>query len=192
LKIEPAKCEFLKTELNYLGHVVTRKGVKPDPEKVKTIKNFPIPKNTTDVKSFLGLAGYYRKFILQFSKIVEPLTELLKKSQKLRWDVEQVESFKFLQSALMRESVLLYPDFTKPFVLTTDASGFAVGAILSQGSIGQDKPIAFASRTLNLAEQNYSTIEKELTEIVWACRYFRPYLLGKKRTLSVNHGINFI
>ena len=74
----------------------------------------------------------------------------------------------------MREPVLQYPDFTKPFVLTTDASGFAVGAILSQGKIGQGKPIAFASRTLNQAEQNYSTIEKELTATVWACRYFRP------------------
>jgi glutathione S-transferase len=112
---------------------------------------------------------------------------LLKNSQKWRWDVEQIESFKILQAALMREPVLQYPDFTKPFVLTTDASGFAVGAILSQGTIGQDKPIAFASRTLNQAEQNYSTIEKELTAIVWACRYFRPYLLGKHFTIVTDH-----
>ena len=82
----------------------------------------------------------------------------------------------------MRELVLQYPDFIKPFVLTTDASGFAVGAILSQ-----DKPIAFASRTLNQAEQNYSTIERELTAIVWACRYFRPYLLGKHFTIVTDH-----
>jgi len=84
LRIEPDKCEFFKTELNYLGHVVTSEGVKPDPEKVKAIKNFPIPKNTTDVKSFLGLKGYYRKFIPQFSKTVTPLTELLKTGQKWR------------------------------------------------------------------------------------------------------------
>ena len=86
---------------------------------------------------------------------------MLKKSQKWRWDVQQIESFEILQAALMREPVLQYPDFTKPFVLTKDASGFPVGAIISQGTIGQDKPIAFASRTLNQAEQNYSTIEKE-------------------------------
>jgi len=141
LKIEPDKWEVLKTELNYLGHVVTSEVVKPDPEKFKAIKNFPIPKNTTDVKSFLGLAGYYRKFIPQFSKIAKLLTELLKKVQTCRWDAEQIESLHFLQAALMREPVLQYPDFTKPFVLTTDASGFAVGAILSQGKIGQDKPI---------------------------------------------------
>ena len=80
-----------------------------------------------------------------------------------------------------------YPDFTKPFIVTTDASGFAVGAILSQGKIGQDKPIAFASRTSNQAEQNYSTIEKELTAIVWACRHFRPYLLGRNFTVVTDH-----
>ena len=84
----------------------------------------------------------------------------------------------------MREPVLQYPDFTKPFVLTTDASGFAVGAVLSQGKIGQDKPIAFTSRTLNQAEQNYSSTEKELTAIVWACRYFRP---GRNFTIDTNH-----
>jgi len=177
----------LKTELNYLAHVVTSEGVKPDPEKVKAIKNFPIPKNTTDVKSFLRLTGYYRKFIPQFSKIVKPLTELLKKVQKWRWDAEQIESFQFLQAALMREPVLQYPDFTKPFVLTTDASGFVVGAILSQGKVVQEKPIAFVSRTLNQAEQNYSTIEKELTVIVWACRYVRPYLLGRNFTIVTDH-----
>jgi len=87
----------------------------------------------------------------------------------------------------MREPVLQYPDFTKPFVLTTDASGFAVDAILSQGKRGQDKPIAFVCRTLNRAEQNYSTIEKELTAIVWACRYFRPYLPGRNFTIVTDH-----
>jgi len=89
---------FFKTELNYFGHVVRSEGVRPDPEKVKSIKNFPIPKSTTDVKSFLRLTGYYRKFIPQFSKIAKPLTELLKKGQKWRWDVEQRE-FSFFASS---------------------------------------------------------------------------------------------
>ena len=187
LKIEPDKCEFLKTELNYLGHVVTSEGVKPDPQKVKAIKEFPTPKNTTDVKSFLGLAGYYRKFIPQFSKMAKPLNDLLKKDNAWQWEQEQIESFHLLQTALTQEPVLQYPDFTKPFILTTDASGFAIGAILSQGKIGQDKPIAFASRTLNSPEQNYSTIEKELIAIVWACRHFRPYLLGRNFTIVTDH-----
>jgi hypothetical protein len=100
---------------------------------------------------------------------------------------EHIESFHLLQTALTQEPVLQYPDFTKPFILTTHASGFAVGAILSQGNIGQDKPIAFASRTFNSAEQNYSTIEKELIAIIWDCRHFRPYLLGRNFTIVTDH-----
>jgi len=187
LKIEPDKCEFLKTELSYLGHVVTTEGVKPDPLKVKAIKEFPTPRNTKDVKSFLGLTGYYRRFISQFSKIAKPLNELLKKGQKWRWEQEQIESFHLLQDALTREPVLSYPDFNKQFVLTCDASSFAVGAILSQGKIGHDKPISFASRTLNRAEMGYSTIEKELAAIVWACKHYRPYLIGRTFTIVTDH-----
>jgi hypothetical protein len=187
LKIEPDKCEFLKTELNYLGHVVTSKGVKPDPHKVHAINDFPTPKTKTDIKSFLGLAGYYRKFIPQFSKIAKPLNYLQKKDQVWNWVPEQMQSFEQLKIALIKEPVLQYQDFTKPFVLTTDASGFAVGAILSQGPICRDKPIAYASRTLNQAEQNYSTIEKELTAIVWACKHFRPYLLSRTFTIVTDH-----
>jgi hypothetical protein len=186
LKIEPDKCEFLKTELSYLGHV-TSEGVKPDPLKVKVIKEFPTPRNTKDVKSSLGLAGYYRKFIHQFSRIAKLVNELLKKDQKWLWEQEQVESFNLLQDALTREPVSKYPDFTKPFILTCDSSGFAIGAILSQGKLGHDKQISFASRLLNRAEQGYSTIERELTAIVWACRHFRPYLIGRVFTIVTDH-----
>ena len=147
MKIEPDKCEFLKTEL---GHVVTG-----DPHKIQAINEFPIPRNKTDVKNFLGLAGYYRKFVPQFSKIAKPLNDLLKKDHTWKWEVEQTQSFQQLKSALTEEPVLQYPDFARPFILTTDASGFSVGAIFSQGKIGQDKPIAYASRTLNPADQNY-------------------------------------
>jgi hypothetical protein len=174
-------------QLNYLGHVVTGDGVKPDPVKVTAVSQFPTSRDTTGVKSFLGLIGYYRKFISQFSKIAKPLNDLLKKDQSWKWGPEQLRSFQQLKDTLVKEPVLQYPDFTKPFILTTDASGFAVGAILSQGKIGQDKPIAFASRTLNQAEQNYSTIEKELTAIVWACKHFRPYLLGRTFTIVTDH-----
>ena len=129
--MESDKCEFLKTDLNYLGCVVTSEGVKPDPQKVKAINDFPTLRNTTDVKSFLGLAGYYRKLIPQFSKIAKPLNELLKIDAKWQWEQEHTDSFHLLQMILTQEPVLQYPDFTKPFVLTTDASGFAIRAILS-------------------------------------------------------------
>jgi hypothetical protein len=127
----------LKTELNYLGHVVTGEGVKPDPNKVRAIKEFPVPKNVTDVKSFLGLAGYYRKFIPQFSKITKPLNDLLKKDKAWIWGENQIDSFHKLQTILTQEPVLQYPDFTKPFVLTCDASNCTVGAILSQGEMAK-------------------------------------------------------
>jgi transposase InsO family protein len=187
LKMEPDKCEFLNTKLSYLGHIVTNEGVKPDPDKVRAIIDFPTPRNTTDVRSFLGLAGYYRKFIPQFSKIAKPLNDLLKKNNQWQWEQKQIDSFGLLKTILTQEPVLQYPDFTQPFILTTDASGFALGAVLSQGKIGQDKPISFASRTLNKAQENYSTIEKELTAIVWACRHYRPYLLGRPFTIVTDH-----
>ena len=111
----------------------------------------------------------------------------MKKDQNWQWGQEQADSFNFLRTMLTRKPILQYPDFTKPFILTTHSSGFAVGAILSQGKIGRDKPIAFASRTLNPVEQNYSTIEKELSAIVWACKHFRNYLIGRTFTIVTDH-----
>jgi hypothetical protein len=166
---------------------VTGNGVKPDPHKVQAIHDFPIPKTKTDIKSFLGLAGYYRKFTPQFSKIGKPLNNLQKKDQVWKWEIEQVQSFQQLKEALTKEPVLQYSEFTKPFIITTDASGFAVGATFSQGKVGQDQAIAYASRILNSAERNYSTIEKELTAMVWACKNFRPYVLGRNFTIVTDH-----
>ncbi|PNF37360.1 hypothetical protein B7P43_G17830 [Cryptotermes secundus] len=192
LKIEPDKCEFLKEELNYLGHVVTAEGVKPDREKIKAVTDFPIPQSQ-DIKSFLGLAGYYRKFIVDFSAIARPLTDLLKKENDWTWTEKEQTSFELLKSKLTKAPLLQYPDFSKPFILTTDASGYAIGAILNQGKLGQDKPIAYASRTLNKAELNYATVEKELLAIVWACKHFRPYLLGRKFQIVTDHkGLTWI
>ncbi|KAJ4431151.1 hypothetical protein ANN_19746 [Periplaneta americana] len=187
VQIEPDKCEFLKEELKYLGHIITKEGISPDNDKVKVIQEFPTPKNAKDVKSFLGLAGYYRKCIVNFSEISKSLNDLLKKGKSWQWSEEEEKSFQRLKRALSEAPVLQFPDFTKPFVLTTDASNVAIGAILSQGIIGKDKPIAYASRTLNGAELNYSTTDKELLAIIWACKHFRPYLLGTKFTLVTDH-----
>jgi hypothetical protein len=187
IQLEPDKCEFLKTELQYLGHIVTADGVAPDPKKIQAIVEFPTPKTPSSMKSFLGLIGYYRKFLPNFSKIARPLNDLLKKNQKWKWETEQEESFQKLKEQVTKPPVLKFPDFTQPFVLTTDASDYAIGSILSQGDIGKDKPIAFASRTLNTAENNYSTVEKELLAIVWSCKHFRPYLLGRTFTIVTDH-----
>ena len=139
------------------------------------------------MKSFLGLAGYYRKFIKNFAKIARPLNYLFKDNIEFKWGQEQNEAFETLKTILTSKPLLQYPNFEKEFILTTDASKEAVGAILSQGPIGSDKPIAYASRTLNKAEQNYSTIEQELLAIVWATRQFRPYLWGRHFTVITDH-----
>ncbi|KAL4136302.1 hypothetical protein QTP88_007850 [Uroleucon formosanum] len=132
LKIQPTKCEFLKQQCMYLGHIISENGIQPDPEKIKSVLQFPIPMSVKEIKSFLGLSGYYRKFIKSYSLISKPMTNLLRKDVTFNWDTSY---------------------FTKPFIVTTDASGKALGAILSQGEISQDLPIAYASRTLSKCEK---------------------------------------
>lgn len=187
LKLKPSKCSFMRKEVNYLGHVITDKGVKPDPLKIKCVLDFPIPQNTKEIKSFLGLSGYYRRFIPSYGQISKPLTSLLKKDAHFKWSDLCQEAFDKLKTILTREPLLQYPDFSKPFNLTCDASNFAIGCVLSQGVIGQDAPIAYASRNLNKAEQNYNTTEKELCAIVWGVKQFRPYLLGQKFKIITDH-----
>ena len=187
LKLQPLKCGFLHREVAYLGHVISEKGVKPCPEKVTAVREFPTPKNAKNVREFLGLAGYYRRFINKFSQISKPLASLLRKDVKFNWGPDQQRAFETLRSALCSEPVLQYPKFNQPFNITTDASGYAIGAILSQGEVAKDRPIAYASRLLQGAELNYSTIEEECFAIIYAVRHFRPYIYGRKFTLVTNH-----
>ena len=187
LKLKPSKCEFLRKEVIYLGHKISEKGAQPDESKLEAVKSFPRPKTTTDIKSFLGLAGYYRKFIKDFSKKALPLTSLLKKDASFQWTNLQEQAFETLKNCLTEQPILQFPDFEKSFNVTTDASNFAIGAILSQGEYPKDLPVAFASRCLNSAEINYSVIEKELLAIVWAVRHFRPYLYGRRFRIVTDH-----
>lgn len=187
LKLQPDKCEFLKTEVTYLGHVISRDGVRSDPKKLEAVRHFPRPKTPKNIKQFLGLAGYYRRFIPNFSKFAKPLTNLLKNDILFNWTDIQEKSFEILKQKLCEEPVLQYPDFTKPFILTTDASGAAVGGILSQGEINRDRPVAYASRTLTDNELKYDTYEKEALAIVYCVKHFRPYLYGRKFTLVTDH-----
>jgi hypothetical protein len=186
LKLQPDKCEFLRKEVTYLGHVITKDGVKPDDKKIEAVRNFPVPTCTRTLKSFLGLAGYYRRFLPNFSKIAKPLTELLRKNTPYVWDDKTEKAFNTLKECLITEPLLQYPDFTRPFLLTTDASNEAIGAVLSQGPVGKDLPLGYASRTLNNAEKNYPTVE-ELLAIVWGCKHFRQYLYGRKFTIVTDH-----
>ena len=187
LKLQPDKCEFLRKEVIYLGHIISENGILPDPSKLEAVRNFPTPRKVKDVQSFIGLAGYYRKFIENFSQIAKPLTKLTKKTEIFEWKNEQQIAFENLKEKLMTAPVLKYPDFNEEFNVTTDASDYAIGAVLSQGPVGKDRPIAYASRVLSRAEQNYNTTEKELLAIVWAVKHFRPYIYGTKFKIITDH-----
>lgn len=187
LKIQLDKCEFFRKEVQFLGHTVSEDGVRPNEDKIQSIRNWPLPKNEKEVRQFLGTLGYYRRFIKDFAKLVKPLTSLLRKDKEFEITSEISECFQKCKQILIRDPILMYPDFSKDFILTTDASDFAIGAVLSQGTPGKDRPVAYASRTLNKTEERYSTTEKELLAIVWAVKHFKPYLYGRKFKLVTDH-----
>jgi len=187
LKLQPEKCEFLRKEVNYLGHQITEAGVKPDPQKVAAIASYPTPTSVKELKTFCRMISYYCRFIPNCSRIASPLHKLLKRDVKFEWKPEQEHAFQHLKAKLTSQPILQYPDFSKEFILATDASNVGLGAVLSQGPLGKDLPVAFASRSLNKAEMNYTTSEKELLAIVWATRYFRPYLYGRHFKIVTDH-----
>ena len=185
LKLKPTKCHFLRKEVAFLGHVVSSDGIKTDPEKVKAVKTWPEPVNVKELQSFLGLAGYYRKFILGFSIIAEPLYKLCRKNVPFGWQQEQQAAFEELKDRLVSAPVLAYPDFSPAagsFILDTDASQYlGIGAVLSQQQPdGTERVIAYGSRSLNEHERNYCTTRLEMHALVTYVDYFRYYLLGRK------------
>jgi hypothetical protein len=188
LRIKPDKCHFCTNEIKFLGHVVNEEGIQPDPSKIEKVVNYPRPRNLTELRAFLGLASYYRRFIKDFSKISSPLYKLTEKEESYTWNDERQRVFDILKEKLTSAPVLMYPDFDKPFILYTDASQIGLGAVLSQkGDDGKEHVIVYASRTLNSAEKNYSTTEQECLAIVWAVKYFRHYIFGSRFTIITDH-----
>lgn len=188
LKIQLDKCEFLKRETEFLGHIVTPEGVKPNPDKIQKILDWPLPKTEKEIKSFLGMTGFYRRFVKDYSKLVKPMSKYTKKDIKIDTkDSEFKKSFDTLKKIIASDQILAYPDFSQPFILTTDASDYALGAVLSQKQNGTERPIAFGSRTLNDTETRYATNEKEALAIIWAVKKYKPYLYGQKFTLVTDH-----
>lgn len=169
----------MRREVAYLGHIVSKKVVLPNPEKTNAISIYPTLKNQKPIKQFLGLVGYYRRHVNKFAEISKPLTLLLKKNALFNLSEPQQIAFEKFKSILCSEPILQYPDFSQIFILTTDASNIAISGILSQGDVGKDLPIAYASRTLNKSKINYSTTEKAFLAIVWSTNHFRPYLYGQ-------------
>lgn len=189
IKLSVEKCNFCLKEIPFLGHVISSQGCAPNPDKVKAIVNWPAPQHKGELKSFLGLAGYYRRFIPDFATIAEPLTSLTSKKANFIWQKSQEQAFQQLKNALITKPILRFPDFSKDFVLYTDASDVGIGAVLEQPQEDISKPsvIAYWSRVLNAAERNYTTTEKECLAFVDACKVFRPYLIGRKFTVIIDH-----
>jgi hypothetical protein len=169
------KCYFGQKKVEYLGHLITEEGVAVDPEKVVSVLNWPQPKNVKGVRGFLGLTGYYRKFIRDYGKMARPLTELTKKDG-FKWSVPAQNAFEELKKKLTTAPVLALPDFSKEFMIECDASGSGIGAILMQ----EKKPIAYFSKALGVKNLAKSAYEKELMAVVLAIQHWRPYLLGRK------------
>jgi len=177
LKLQPSKCHFGKTSLAFLGHIIGKDGIQPDPTKVSAIQQFPIPTNLTILRGFLGLASYYRRFVKDFAKKAAPLHQLMRKDQPFIWTEKCQEAFEQLKQHLISPPILIYPDFEKPFFLYTDASSFGLGAVLTQkDNEKKEHVIAYASRRTNEHERNYYATELECLAVVWAIQHFRPYL----------------
>ncbi|CAF4749152.1 unnamed protein product [Rotaria magnacalcarata] len=164
LTLKASKYQVCRREMRYLGHIITQNGIKPDPDLIKSVKNFPQPKKIKDVQSFLGLTGYYRRFIKDYSKIAEPLQQQLRNSQKgnhhLNWSKGCTDAFEILKNRLANAPIMNTPNFEQPFILELEAS--------------------YASRTLSTDERKYGATEREALAIVWATKHFRPYLEGNK------------
>ncbi|KAL0148818.1 hypothetical protein M9458_055827 [Cirrhinus mrigala] len=189
LTANPRKCHLALHEARYLGFTVGRGLIKPQENKVKAILEAPKPSTKTQVRAFLGLAGYYRCFIPSFSSMAAPLTDLTRKGQpdRIRWTEEAEHAFRIIRGALTTEPVLRAPDFSCPFLLHTDASDTGLGAVLSQVQEGEEHPVVYISRKLSKAERNYAAVEKEALAIKWAVLELRYYLLGRRFTLFTDH-----
>ena len=187
LKLKPKKCRFFQKSVLFLGHKISENGIETDPAKVEAVSGWKSPKNKTDVKAFLGTVGYYRRFIQNYSDIAKPLTALTSKSVDFKWSDDCQNAVNLLKSKLMTAPILGYPKDKGEFVLDTDASSFATGAVLSQIQDGKEVVIAYGSRTLNEHELNYCVTRKELLAIVQHIRLFREYLLGKHFRVRTDH-----
>ena len=177
------KCEFWLDQVSFLGHVISGNGLAVDPEKIKAVVEWPTPKSVTEIRSFLGMAGYYRKFVEGFSKIAGPLTRLTQKGVKYVWDDNCENSFQQLKNKLVSAPVLALPTGGEPYVIFSDASIQGLGCVLMQG----DRVIAYASRQLKSYEMNYLTHDLELVAVVHALKMWRHYLFSEKCKIYMNH-----
>lgn len=187
LKLNIEKSLFMHSQVANLGHIISRDGIKVDPKKTDCVSKFPRPSSVVEVQRFLGMCNYYRRYVPNYAKIAKPLYIICKKDIPFIWNTGSEDAFNQLKKMLVTSPVLIYPNFNETFIVTTDASDYAIGAVISQGNIPYDKPIQYFSKTLAEAQTRYSTIEKELLAIVSALENFRHYLYGREFLIITDH-----
>ena len=187
LKLKPEKCRFFQRSVSFLGHVISYEGIATDPEKTRAVAEWPPPSSVKELRAFVGLASYYRRFVRDFAKIAAPLHVIMKKNQRFHWNDEAQKAFDELKLALTSPPILAMPNDLGEFVLDTDASDRAIGAVLSQRQNGVERVVAYASRALDRREQNYCVTRKELLAVVHFLRHFKQYLLGREFKVRTDH-----
>ena len=188
LKLKLSKCSFAKPSVDFLGFTVSAAGLAPNMTKVEAIREFPTPQNLTELRRFLGMTSYYRRFISGFSDIAGPLHRLTHKGARFDWDKNCQNAFEQLKEQLLSAPVLAFPDLNGDYILYTDASDVGVGAVLTQkDESGEERVVSFASKAFAGAEKNWTTTEREAFAVVWALQYFHPYVYGRKVTIYTDH-----
>jgi hypothetical protein len=187
LRIKLSKCQIFRTSIKYLGYRVSQEGLMVEPAKLIAIDKYPRPKDVKGIQSFLGMIGYFRSFIVNFADVARPMYDLLKKGVKFEWTKEQQKSFEQLKAQLMAEPVLRFPDVSRPFIITTDASAYAVGAVLTQEFEDGEHLIYCHSRSLRKSEKNYNNMDREILAVTEGVKKHRLYLWGHPFVIKTDH-----
>ena len=188
LKVRFTKCSFCRSEVPYLGHIISKDGIKADPLKIAVVRDYPVPTTVKEVRQFIGFTLYYCKFIKNFTSIAAPLHKLTNKYACFVWSQQCQEAFDLLRESLISAPILCYPDFSLPFIVYTDASDVRIGAVLIQkDKQSLERTNCFASRVLSKSEHGYAPVEREALAIIYAVKEFHPYLYGNEFTVIMDH-----
>ena len=187
LKLKASKCHIMRQKVLFLGHVVTPQGISTDPEKITLVTDWPPPRNLKEVRSFVGLCSYYRRYVKDFARVAEPLHALTRKNVRFEWSAACADAFDKLKICLTTAPILTLPTDEDQYLLDTDASDVGLGAVLSIVTKDGEKPVAYGSRLCNKPERNYNVTRRELLAVMFGLKTFRQYLLGRRFTIRTDH-----